>query len=114
MNKQVMAIVFLIVTMSFVLVSGCNMLTASSPSANQSPPSDTTNSQSTNSSIQTATPDRAVTTPSSTNIPSVALPGFGDLLDVVEHSVVKIDVVSTSTNIFGQSSSQQGAGSGWL
>jgi serine protease Do len=44
----------------------------------------------------------------------VNLPSFADLLDVAEHSVVKIDTTGTGTDFFGRTVQQVGAGSGWI
>jgi len=45
---------------------------------------------------------------------STALPGIADVVAKVKPSVVRIDVVATSTDIFGRTVNEQGAGSGWI
>jgi len=95
-----------------ILIAGCNLFSSGSTPAAQSSTSTGIGLQTTPS--QTSATSSTATVQSGSQTPQVNLPGFADLLDVIEHSVVQIDVVTSSTDVFGQVSPQQGAGSGWI
>ncbi len=87
---------FFISVIFLAILSGCSTTTV-------------TATQSTSSPLNTT-----LSTVSNTQNTIVNLPSFAALLNVAEHSVVKIDVTGTGTDIFGRTVQQQGAGSGWI
>jgi serine protease Do len=104
MTKRKYLIICLILALALsVLLPACtaNNVTTSTTAA-------------TTTSRAPSSPETASNSPQSTQAAAVNLPSFADLLDVVEHTVVKIDTTGTGTDIFGRTVQQQGAGSGWI
>ena len=93
------------------LMGGCAVNSTNTVTSLSSTQTVTTTTQSTQTA---ALPPQQNGSISSTQSVSVNLPSFADLLDVAEHSVVKIDITGTATNAFGRTVQQQGAGSGWI
>jgi serine protease Do len=98
--KKVLVIITAVI---IVVITGCSII----PAPTSSPtPTDGSTSGSTGPIYPSWTPPQAK---------QVQLqPDLSTLVAQVEPSVVSINVKLTSTNIFGQSTTQEGAGSGWI
>jgi serine protease Do len=59
-------------------------------------------------------PTTDIQTPSESNSEESLLPSVADVVAAVKPSVVAIDVEITTTDIFGQPTTERGAGSGWI
>src|SRR5512136_1128317 len=110
MQSKLWAFYSLIVVVCLSLLMGCSLLTTtgSSPASIAQNPT---------ASAQNAPVPSSSVSPTGTAVVQnvvVTLPSFADLLDVAEHSVVKIDTQGTGTTVFGRTVQQQGAGSGWI
>jgi serine protease Do len=93
MRKSIWSLASSIILVCLLFLSGC----ANSAGTSAQPAE--TKAQSTSDVIQNTV---------------VRLPSFADLLDITEHSVVKIDTTGTVTTFFGRTIQQQGSGSGWV
>ncbi len=104
MEKKLFLGIGLIFVICISLLAGCSTSSTTSPAAGNATPA------------ASAPAAQNSPTPPAVNAAGAAvnLPSFADLLNVAEHSVVKIDVSGTTTNFFGRTIQQQGAGSGWI
>ena len=98
---------FLLVSVALVAVlsfgAGCSLLPAiSTPAQTQASPT------------QPSPIQPGFTVPSPSAGQTVPLPDIADVVAKVRPSVVTIDIVFNSTDIFGRSIPQEGAGSGWI
>ncbi len=114
MTKKSLFFCGLILLICITMLAGCSAITATGSQQANTPPQSTANLP-----VQSATPTSpstsvAATTPASGALNAVInIPSFADLLDVAEHSVVKIDITLTTTTL-GRTVQAQGAGSGWI
>lgn len=89
----------LLIIVCLALLAGCTQsegITSSTPNV-------------TSAAAHAAAQQPAVTT----GADPASLVNLSAMLDIVEHSVLQIDVTSATTNSFGLQSQSQGAGSGW-
>ncbi|HXX59329.1 MAG TPA: trypsin-like peptidase domain-containing protein [Dehalococcoidales bacterium] len=116
MHKKIMLVLIAgVISASLLFTSGCQLITkiAQGPATvtttteSSTPLSSTTASTLTTLIPQTSLP--SISTSSAVNLPSIA-----DVVARVKPSVVAINVTISTTNIFGQTVNEQGAGSGWV
>jgi len=116
MHKKIMLVLIAgVISASLLFTSGCQLITkiAQGPATvtttteSSTPLSSTTASTLTTQIPQTSLP--SISTSSAVNLPSIA-----DVVARVKPSVVAINVTISTTNIFGQTVNEQGAGSGWV
>jgi serine protease Do len=100
MLKNHKLFLYLAITFSLIFTLACS--------------SNSTNTSSAGTSTSVAQQGSLASQPTAAQSVTVNLPGFSNLLKVVENAVVKIDVASATTNFFGQTVPLQGAGSGWI
>lgn len=104
MKKAKYLIISLVIIVSLLLGSGCQLL----PDINISP------TTSPSPSTQTPTPINPTWTPSNTSNSTITLPDIASVVAKVRPSVVAINTEVTSYDIFNRPFTQQGAGSGWI
>lgn len=96
MKKQI----FLVLALTILLLAGLATAGCTHETATATPP--------------TEPPATNVQTPAESNPEQQLLPGIADVVAAVKPSVVAIDVEIVTTDIFGQPTTERGAGSGWI
>ena len=112
-RKILIALSAAAIVVSLVFTSGCQLISK----IGEGPANITTVTTTTTTSDITTTAIGQTTTvnlPTTASTPAVNLASIADVVAKVKPSVVAINVNISTTNIFGQNITEQGAGSGWV
>ena len=107
-KRFMQAIIGFILALAIIVPSGCELVTK--------PQNGTTTETTGNGAVQqeTGQTSNETTQIQITDTPSIVLPSIADVVAVVKPSVVAINVEVLVPSLFGGSTLEQGAGSGWI